>query len=707
MPPGQPSDGERSRVPAAAGHGGLPLTSPELYINRELSQLQFNRRVLAQAQNDELPLLERLRFLCIASAVLDEFFEIRVAGLKQQEAYGATQRGPDNLSPSEQLRAIDEVCQGLVAEQYRVLNEDLLPRLDRQGIRLLATDEWNPRQQQWLKRFFNRELAPVLSPIALDPAHPFPQPLNKNLAFIVSLEGADAFGRQLDRAIVQAPRSLPRVVALPDTCAQTPHEFVLLSSIIEAHVGELFPGMRVTGCYQFRVTRNSDLFVDMEEADDLLRAVEGELSSRRYGDAVRLELADDCPQGLESFLATQFRLKAVDVYRCDGPVNLMRLAALPDMVDRPELKFPGFTPHVPDRVRQAEDMFEVIRQGDLLLHHPFESFAPFIDFLRQAADDPSVLAMRQTLYRTGTESAVVEALTRAAQNGKEVLVVIELRARFDEEANIELANHLQKAGAQVVYGVVGHKTHAKMSMVIRREGRSLRRYVHLGTGNYHSRTTRLYTDYGLFTCEDDIGHDVQRLFQQLTSMGRTRRLRTLLQSPFTMHKSMLEFIEREIAAVQGGGSGRIVAKMNALIEPRIIQALYRASQAGVRVELIVRGICALRPGLKGVSDHIRVRSIVGRFLEHTRVFQFEHSGLFLSSADWMGRNFFNRVETCFPIRDPRVAQRIQRELQLYLADNCQTWMLQPDGSYRRLEPPQGKRRSAQEALLEGLADVAV
>ena len=692
----------------ASATSELPLGSPELYINRELSQLEFNRRVLAQAKDDELPLLERLRFLCIASSVLDEFFEIRVSGLKQQEAYGATKRGPDNMSPSEQLRAITEICHALVAEQYQVLNETLLPRLDRQGIRLLEVDDWNDRQRQWLKRYFNRELAPVISPIALDPAHPFPQPLNKNLAFIVSLEGEDAFGRRLGRAIVQAPRSLPRIVALPQSVASSPHEFVLLTSIIEAHVDDLFPGMRVSGCYQFRVTRNSDLFVDMEETDDLLRAVEGELSSRRYGDAVRLEVDDQCPEALEEFLMAQCRLAKADVYRCDGPVNLMRLAALPDMVERPELKFPGFTPHIPERVRGCDDMFEVIAEGDLLLHHPFESFAPFIDFLRQAVDDPAVLAIRQTLYRTGTESAVVEALTRAALEGKEVLVVIELRARFDEEANIELANHLQKAGAQVVYGVVGHKTHAKMSMVIRREGRSLKRYVHLGTGNYHTRTTRLYTDYGLFTCNDEIGQDVQQLFQQLTSMGRTRRLKTLLQSPFTLHKTMLDYVEREIAAAREGRPARILAKMNALIEPQIIQALYRASQAGVKVDLIVRGICALRPGVKGVSENIRVRSVIGRFLEHTRVFYFENGDpkLYMSSADWMGRNFFSRVETCFPVHDPKLVTRVLRELQLYLADNCQAWALQSDGSYRRATAPRGKRRSAQDTLLHDLADVA-
>ncbi|MEZ5560826.1 MAG: polyphosphate kinase 1 [Pseudomonadales bacterium] len=682
------------------------LTNPELYINRELSQLEFNRRVLAQAKDNDVPLLERLRFLCIASVVLDEFFEIRVAGLKQQEAFGATQRGPDNLSPSEQLRRITDVVVGLVAEQYQVLNDVLLPQLDLQGIRLLEPDDWNSKQKQWLKRFFGRELAPVLSPIALDPAHPFPDPLNKSLCFIVDLEGADAFGRQLDKAIVQAPRSLPRVIRLPDSCAQSPNELVLLSSIIESHVDELFPGMRAIGCYQFRVTRNSDLFVDLEEVDDLLRAVEGELTSRRYGDAVRLEVADDCPDDLLAFLCAQFRLQRDEVYRCDGPVNLMRLAAIPDLVDRPELKYPGFTPAVPERLRQAEDIFAVLRQGDLLLHHPFESFAPFLEFLRQAAADPQVLAIRQTLYRTGTESAVVEALTRAAANGKEVLVVIELRARFDEAANIELANHLKHAGAQVVYGVVGHKTHAKMSMVLRREGRSLKRYVHLGTGNYHTRTTRLYTDYGLFTCDDDIGQDVQKLFQQLSSMGRVSRLKKLLQSPFTLHRSVLEFIDREIQCARDGQPARIFAKMNSLIEPQVIQALYRASQAGVKVDLVVRGICALRPGVKGVSDNIQVRSVVGRFLEHTRVFYF-HNGaqqLYLSSADWMGRNFFNRVETCFPVLDDRLAKRIMDECALYLSDNCQAWLLQSDGSYRQQTPPAGKRRSAQETLMVKLAE---
>ena len=683
------------------------LTHASLYINRELSLLEFHRRVLAQAQDEDVPLLERLRFVCIASSVLDEFFEIRVAGLKQQEAYGSVQRGPDNLSPTEQLRHIAEIAHELSESLYRTYEEMLVPALDLQGIRFIRAAQWNERQQQWLKRYFNRELAPILNPIGLDPAHPFPQTLNKNLLFMVTLEGEDAFGRQSGKAVLQAPRSLPRVVQLPESCAQGPHDFVLLTQVISSHIGELFRGMEVTGCYQFRVTRNSDLFVDEEEVDDLLRALEGELSSRHYGDAVRLEVAADCPAELVAFLRAQFRLTPEDVYSCDGPVNLMRLAAIPDLVERPDLKYPTFSPGIPDSFRSGPDIFESIRAGDVLLHHPFQSFAPFIDFLRQAARDSKVLSIRQTLYRTGTESAVVEALVEAAQNNKEVLVVIELRARFDEEANIELANHLQQAGAQVVYGVVGHKTHAKMSMVIRREGRSLRRYVHLGTGNYHPRTARQYTDYGLFTCDPNLGEDVQEIFQQLTTMGRAKRLRRMLQSPFTMHKSMLEQIETEMLNLKAGKPAWIKAKMNSLIEPQIIQALYRASQAGVRVDLVVRGICALRPGIKGVSEHIRVRSVVGRFLEHTRLFAFAAAGetlVYLSSADWMGRNFFNRVETCFPIEDPALRLRVLDEFDCYLQDNAQAWSLQSDGSYRQLSPGKQRRRAAQERLLAQLAD---
>ena len=678
------------------------LSAPSLYINRELAFLEFNRRVLEQAKKDTVPLLERLRFLCIFSSNLDEFFEIRVAGLKQQEALGVTHRGPDNLTPAEQLRRITERTRELVAEQYRVLNDVLVPRFAAEGIRFLRRDEWDKGQRQWLKRFFNHELEPILTPIGLDPAHPFPRVLNKSLSFIVTLDGKDAFGRSSGMAIVQAPRALPRVVRLPEGNNGARYEFVFLSSIIHAHVDELFPGMSASGCYQFRVTRNSDLFVDEEEVDDLLRAMEGELSSRRFGDAVRLELADECPNPVAHFLQGQFDLNDADVVRCDGPVNVMRLMEIPDLVDRPDLKYAGFTPRISRRIQRAVDMFTAIREGDVLLHHPFDSFAPVVDFLRQAASDPDVLAIRQTLYRTGADSAVVKALVDAAAAGKEVLVVIELRARFDEAANIELATNLQEVGAQVVYGIVGYKTHAKMSMVIRRERRKLVRYVHLGTGNYHARTARLYTDYGLFTCDPDIGEDVQRVFKQLTTMGSARRLKKMLQSPFTLHRTILEHIRSEVEQAKAGQPARVIAKMNSLVEPKVIEALYRASQAGVSIDLVVRGMCALRPGVEGVSDNIRVTSVIGRFLEHTRVFYFESGGeprVYLSSADWMGRNFFDRVETCFPVADEALKAAVVRDLELYLADST-AWHLGPDGTYAQCAAPK-KRLAAQEALLKG------
>ncbi|MCY4015271.1 MAG: polyphosphate kinase 1 [Gammaproteobacteria bacterium] len=682
------------------------LASPDLFINRELSLLEFNRRVLEQAKGTDVPLLERLRFLCISGSNLDEFFEIRVSGLKQQEALGATQRGPDNLSPTEQLQRIATLAHELVDEQYRVLNDVLFPLLNAEGIRFLRRSQWNAAQEEWLADFFHRELAPILTPIGLDPAHPFPRIINKNLTFIVTLEGKDAFGRLSGMAVVQAPRALPRVVRLAQDLAEHPYDFVFLSSIIHAHVDELFPGMRAVGCYQFRATRNSDLFVDEEAVEDLKIALEGELPSRRFGDAVRLELADDCPREVGQFLTDEFELLPEDVYYCNGPVNLMRLNAIPDLVDRPDLKYPGFTPGVPRRIQTAPDVFAAIRARDILLHHPFHSFAPVLDFLRSAARDPDVLSIRQTLYRTGADSSVVEALIEAAANGKEVLVVIELRARFDEAANIELANDLQEAGAQVVYGIVGYKTHAKMLMVIRRENGELRRYVHLSTGNYHASTARLYTDYGLLTCDPDLSADVASMFQQLTAMGRAGQLNKMLQSPFTLHETMLAHIEAEIAHAKAGRPSGVVAKMNQLIEEDVIRALYRASQAGVRVRLVVRGICSLRPGIKGVSENIDVRSIVGRFLEHARIFVFENGGqpnVYLSSADWMGRNFFSRVEACFPIEDKRIRKAVLQEgIDPYLDDNTQAWVLKSDGSYERAERGTGDRRCAQEELLDKL-----
>ncbi|MBI4694107.1 MAG: polyphosphate kinase 1 [Gammaproteobacteria bacterium] len=687
----------------------IDVNDPSLYINRELSLLEFNRRVLEQAKDPSNPLLERLRFLCIASSNLDEFFEIRVSGLKEQAAFQAGQLGPDQFSPAETLKRISETTHGIVAEQYRVLNEELTPLLAQEGIRFLKRAEWNGRQASWVKRHFYRELLPVLSPIGLDPSHPFPRILNKSLNFLVSLEGTDAFGRNSAIAILQAPRALPRVINIPESFANGPHEFVFLSSIIHAHVDDIFPGMRVTGCYQFRVTRNSDLFVDDEEVKDLLHALEGELHQRRFGDAVRLEVADECPQEMVSLLQHEFSIEDQDIYACKGPVNLARLMAVPDMIDRQDLKFPPLSPSRPRRITTSPDLFAAIRRGDLLLHHPYESFVPVVEFLRQAASDPDVLVIKQTLYRTGLDSPIAKTLIDAARAGKEVTVVVELKARFDEEANIELATQLQEAGAHVVYGVVGHKTHAKMVLVVRREGKQLRRYVHLATGNYHLRTARMYTDFGLFTCDNTIGVDVQKIFHQLTAPGRAGKLKKLLQSPFTLHPTMLELIRREAKHAIAGKPARIIAKMNALVEPKIIRALYEASQAGVKIDLVVRGICALRPGIEGVSDNIRVRSIIGRFLEHSRIFYFENEGtpqVYLSSADWMGRNFFNRVETCFPIEDKRLRDRVVKEgLELYLADNTRAWLLGSDGLYQRAKPAaNAKPRDAQFQLVEQLCD---
>jgi polyphosphate kinase len=687
----------------------VDLKQPEFYINRLLSLLEFNRRVLDQSKDETVPLLERLKFLCISSTNMDEFFEIRAAGLKQRIELGVTQVGPDNRTPQEVMNAVGERAHELVGEQYRVLNEVLTPALADEGIRFIRRTHWSPAQREWLRHYFEDQLMPVLSPLGLDPAHPFPRILNKSLNFIVGLEGRDAFGRSGGVAVVQAPRALPRLVQLPaEETGSGPYDFVFLSSIIHAFVDELFPGMSVTGCYQFRVTRNSDLFVDEEEIDDLRRALEGELPQRRYGAGVRLEVADNCPDDMADYLLDEFGLTREDFYRVNGPVNLNRLLAIPDLVDRPDLKYSGFTSGLPATLGYQSDLFATMRERDILLHHPFESFTPVVDFLRQAARDPHVLAIKQTLYRTGPESAVVDALVQAARAGKEVTVVVELRARFDEEANIALANRLQEAGAHVVYGVVGYKTHAKMILAVRREGTQLRNYVHLGTGNYHPRTARLYTDYGLFTADPEIGEDVHKVFLQLTSLGRASDLGELLQAPFTLHPALIEKIEREAGNARAGKPARIIAKVNSLVEPKIIRALYAASQAGVMIDLVVRGMCCLRPGIAGVSDNIRVRSVVGRFLEHTRVYYFANGGedeIFGSSADWMERNFFRRVEVAFPVRDPELRGRMLRELDLYLRDNTQAWVLESDGSYRRLSPEAGEAAvSAQDTLLAELAE---
>jgi polyphosphate kinase len=660
------------------------LRAPQNFINRELAALQFNRRVLSQSLDARVPLLERLRFLCICSSNLDEFFEIRVAGLKQLLELGSALIGGDGMSITEQLNAIHEQATRLIHDQYACLNDILLPSLSAAGIQLLSKEDWDESASAWVEHHFSAEVEPVLSPLGLDPARPFPRIQNKSLNFIVQLSGKDAYGRDSELAIVQAPRSLPRIVALPDSQGA---RFVALSTIVEAFVERLFEGVEVLGVYQFRVTRNSDLFVDDEEVDDLRRALEGELAQRRYGAAVRLETAANCPTDVVDFLLHQFALGAQDVYRVPGPVNLNRFSAIYDLAQRPDLKYPPFTPGLPKRLVGATDLFSVIRQRDVLLHHPYHSFAPVMDLLRQAAADPQVLAIKQTLYRTGDHSPIVDALVAAALAGKDVTVIVELRARFDEEANIELSNSLQEAGAHVMYGVVGYKTHAKMTLIVRREPDGIRRYCHLGTGNYHPRTARTYTDYGLFTCDEDMGSDVHEIFLQLTSLTRTTKLQRLLQSPFNLHESMQRMIEREIEHSRAGRAARIVVKLNALVDPQTIESLYRASQAGVQIDLIVRGVCALRPGVPGVSENIRVRSVVGRFLEHSRVYLFENAGereLYLASADWMERNFFRRVEVAFPVLKAQPRERIFKDIEIYLADNTNAWELQSDGSYRRV-----------------------
>jgi len=674
------------------------LSAADLYINRELSLLEFNQRVLEQAKDPRIPILERVRFLCISCANLDEFFEIRVASLKEFVEAGAVPPGADGLGAAAQLKAIRARASRLVAEQYQLLNEVLMPDLNDSGVRFLSPDNWSDQQAAWIADYFNREVEPVLSPLALDPARPFPKILNKSLNFAVVVDGEDGFGRNSGLAVVQAPRSLPRLIRLPDGFGG--RNFVFLGTIVEAFVSNLFAGMRVRGCYQFRVTRNSDLFVEQEEVDDLLRAVEGELASRRYGDAVRLETARDCPEEILAYLLGQFALGADDLYRVPGPVNLSRLAAVYDLVDTPELKYPPFLPGIPERLRAGGDVFAAIRAGDILLHHPFHGFAPVIDFIKQAAADPQVLAIKQTLYRTGSESSIVGALSDAALAGKDVTVIVELRARFDEEANIDIATKLQESGAHVMYGVVGFKTHAKLVMVVRREGSVLRRYCHLGTGNYHAKTARLYTDYGLMTADESIGEDIHQIFMQLTGLTRAPQLRKLLQSPFSLHRALLAKIAREERHARAGKPARIIAKINGLTEPAVIQALYRASRAGVDIDLIVRGICCLRPGIAGVSERIKVRSIVGRFLEHTRVYYFENGGateIYCASADWMDRNLFRRIEVAFPVESPEYRRRIGDELQCYLADDMQSWCLDADGRYSRSNGAAGI--SAQNRLL--------
>ncbi len=700
--------GRAAPAPAPAPAPYIDLNSDDLYLNRELSYFQFNLRVLEQARDPRHPLLERLMFLLIFSSNLDEFYEIRISGLKKQMEFGRQRPGPDGKYPDQILKEIHQQVRVALQQQYRILNEDLFPSLAEKNIRFLYRHEWSKKLSVWVRDYFRDEVLPVISPLGLDPAHPFPRLVNKSLNFILSLEGKDAFGRDSGLAIVPAPRSLPRLIKVPASIIPNGDNFIFLSSIIHAHVGEFFPGMTVKECHQFRVTRNSDLEMSKVEVEDVASALQGELHLRRFGTAAKLEVGAACPQELTDFLLQRFNLTEDELFRLDGPVNLQRLMTLTSMVNRPDLCFPAFTPGTPLALEEGNCIFTAVTREDQLLMHPFQSFLPIIDWVRQAATDPAVLSIKQTLYRTNESSELVEALSEAARNGKEVTVVIELRARFDEKENIQFASRLQEAGAVVVYGVMGYKTHAKMLLIVRREGGKLKRYAHLGTGNYHRKTSLVYTDYGMMTCDEVLCADVHKVFQQITGMGKRIIPDVMIHAPFRLKKALIRMIQHERNLAAEGKPARIIAKMNSLTDPDIIRELYAASRTGVKIDLIIRGICCLKPGLANISENIRVVSIIGRFLEHSRVFYFENNAqqLYCSSADWMERNLMSRIEVAFPIQRKKLANRILEELQMYLADRCQSWELQSDGRYVRLEPgDSSKREPVQLRLLKQLATV--
>jgi polyphosphate kinase len=684
----------------------LSMPLPHPLLNRELGILGFNERVLSQAADTAVPLLERLRFICITSSNLDEFFEVRMAGMQEQMRDNPGSLTPDGMSLLHAYDLVVERAHRLVHQQYAMLQDIIFPALESEGIYFHGVESWTEAQTEWASDYFQNELLPVLTPIGLDPAHPFPRVLNKSLNFVVELEGKDAFGRQAMMGIVQAPRALPRLVRMPERLSGYPHGFVLLSSLMQRFVDALFPHLVVRSCNQFRITRNSELFVDEDEITNLRVALQGELPARHLGNAVRLEVSAETPPHMIRRLLDESELNDRDCYRVNGPVNLVRLMQLPEMVDRPDLKFVPHIPAVPRVIANASNLFDAIDQGDILLHHPYESFQPVLELLLQAAKDPQVVAIKQTIYRTGTDSPLMDALMQAARNGKEVTVVVELLARFDEETNINWASQLEAVGAHVVYGVVGHKCHAKMMLIVRRVAQNgrmvLKRYAHLGTGNYHPRTARLYTDFGVMTSDQQVCEDVHHVFQQLTGIGGELQLHQLWQSPFTLHPNLIEAIRAEAENARAGLKARIVAKMNALLEPTVIAALYEASQAGVKIDLIVRGVCSLKPGVEDLSENITVRSIVGRFLEHHRIYYFYAGGrenVYLSSADWMDRNFFRRVEVAFPVNDRRLKRRVIAEgLSVFLGDNQTAWLMQSDGHYKRRRPGKSSR-NAQMGLL--------
>ncbi len=673
------------------------------FLDRELSQLMFNRRVLAQAEDKSIPLLERLKYLCIASSNLDEFFEVRVASLLAAGSVDGQLSNHPALVAT--LSRISNECHALVTHQYEILNNEVLPQLQASGVHLVRHNERNEAQRAWVKDYFEREVRPLLTPIGLDPAHPFPQVVNKSLNFIVSLSGKDAFGRGTGIAILKAPRVLPRVIRLPDHLSKNGGaSFCLLSSIIHAHISDLFAGREVIAYSQFRVTRDSDLWVDEDEVKNLRQALKGELQGRQFGTSVRLEVAKNCPPELSQFLLDQFGLHQSRLYAVNGPVNLVRLTEMIDHLDQPALRFAPFFPGSAQKPGHP-DIFSALRENDILLHHPFQSFQTVIDFIRSAALDPAVVAIKQTIYRTGMNSDLMDSLITAARMGKEVTVIVELKARFDEEANINWADRLEQAGAQVVYGVVGLKTHAKVALVIRREEGELRYYAHLGTGNYHPTTTKFYTDFGLLTCHPQLSQEVNEVFIHLTSLTKPHKLSHLWLAPFALQSEIIKAIRNEARIARAGRPARIIVKINALVDESVIKALYAASKEGVKIDLIVRGACTLKPGVPGLSENIKVRSIIGRFLEHSRIYYFRNDlahDVMLASADWMSRNLFRRIEVAFPILDKALKRRVISEgLNPYLKDNSNAWELEPSGHYQRRKA-RGKQAafSAQQHLME-------
>ncbi len=689
------------------------------YFNRELSWLAFDRRVLEQAQDERHPLLERVRYLSIVSSNLDEFFEIRVAGLMQQMDSGMTEPGPDGLSAREQLRRIHSVVASLIEDQYGCWQEQLIPALAAAGIHFRPPEDLTHHELNWVRAYFREQVYPVLTPLAIDQSHPFPQLGNKTLNVVVSVEPADAPGAGAPAegprreagatpllAILPVPRILPRLVAIAPAARRGPQRFIFLSDIIKLCAGELFPGYRLKSAHAFRVTRNSDLYIDEEEAENLLKKIEEELRNLRRGAAVRLEIEDGVPEDVFTTLCNYLDLPHEYVFRLKGPINLLRLQSLAE-IDRPDLKFPVFEPVVPAALRGSVNLFDTIRAQDVLLHHPYESFTPVINFIEQAARDPEVFAIKQTLYRTSGDSPVVRALIDASRNGKQVTALIELKARFDEANNIHWAKQLEEAGVHVLYGLVGHKTHCKLCLVVRRESGHLRHYAHLGTGNYNQKTARFYTDLSLFTARAGLTRDIAQMFNTLTGLGRSPAFRHLLVAPYNLHRRLLELIGREAANAAAGRPARVIAKMNALVDKGTIEALYRASAAGVQIDLIVRGICCLVPGMPGLSENIRVRSLVGRYLEHARVYYFENAGdplVYAGSADWMPRNFFRRVEAVFPVSDPDCRRRLIKEiLPMELRDTVNTQELGNNGAYRPVAATRRVRRFDAHAQFMALA----